>query len=89
MGGKWTTYRKMGEDVVNLLAAKEKEKGRELPKSQTKGLPLLGSASENLKYLMMKEKGHVGVQLYHSFGWLAGEVAKGDIRPIYGSTSMA
>ena len=22
MGGKWTTYRRMGEDVVDLLAAK-------------------------------------------------------------------
>jgi|JI9StandDraft_1071089.scaffolds.fasta_scaffold773420_1 glycerol-3-phosphate dehydrogenase len=89
MGGKWTTYRKMGQDVVDLLAVKEKEQGKEIPKTQTKGLPLLGSAPETLRTLMVKEKGHVGAQLYHTFGWLAEEVSKGELKPVYGSTSMA
>jgi glycerol-3-phosphate dehydrogenase len=40
-----TTYRKMGEELVDVIVGKEKEAGREYPGSQTKGLPLLGSAS--------------------------------------------
>ena len=45
MGGKWTTYRSMGEDLVNKICEEEKKRGVERPNSQTKGLPLLGSAS--------------------------------------------
>ena len=44
MGGKWTIYRKMGEDIVNIICKKEEEKGRKFPKSQTPGLKLLGHA---------------------------------------------
>jgi glycerol-3-phosphate dehydrogenase len=28
MGGKWTIYRKMGEDLVDVICQKEKEKGK-------------------------------------------------------------
>lgn len=54
MGGKWTIYRKMGEDLVNHIAAKEQEKGKTIPKCQTKGLKLLGSAPESLKHRLLK-----------------------------------
>ena len=49
MGGKWTIYRKMGEDLVNIICQKEKEKGKELPASPTAGLKLLGSAPLSLR----------------------------------------
>ena len=68
MGGKWTTYRSMGEDLVNKICAEEKEKGRIYPDSLTKGLPLLGSALEGYKIQLLKEKGDLGVQLYNAFG---------------------
>ena len=71
MGGKWTIYRKMGEDLVDLICSKEKEQGKEWPKSQTAGLKLLGSCSRKLKDEMLKESGDIGVQLYHTFGGLA------------------
>jgi len=38
-GGKWTTYRKMGEDLVNYL---DRTRGLGLPASRTKELVLLG-----------------------------------------------
>lgn len=31
MGGKWTTYRRMGEEVVNKICEEEKAKGKEYP----------------------------------------------------------
>lgn len=46
MGGKWTIYRKMGEDMVDKICAEEKQKeGKIYPISQTRGLPLMGSIS--------------------------------------------
>jgi glycerol-3-phosphate dehydrogenase len=44
MGGKWTTYRRMGEDLVDLIARREEDQGLRLPGSRTAGLKLLGSA---------------------------------------------
>lgn len=79
MGGKWTIYRRMGEDLVNLIAKKEEQKGRKLPTCQTLGLSLLGSAPESLKQELYKKKGDIGVQLYNSFGWLANDVIKGNL----------
>lgn len=79
MGGKWTIYRRMGEDLVNAIAKKEDEKGRKLPPSQTLGLSLLGSAPESVKEVLYKEKADIGVQLYRNFGWLANEVVKGNL----------
>jgi glycerol-3-phosphate dehydrogenase len=49
MGGKWTTYRHMGEDLVNQICQDEKAKGKNYPDSLTKGLPLIGSALESYK----------------------------------------
>lgn len=49
MGGKWTVYRRMGQDVVDLLARKELERGRKLPESKTPHLTLLGSAPESVR----------------------------------------
>jgi glycerol-3-phosphate dehydrogenase len=54
MGGKWTTYRKMGEELVDKICEKEKEKGKDYGVSQTRGLPLIGSTSENLKEKLFK-----------------------------------
>ena len=79
MGGKWTIYRRMGEDLLNIIAKKEEQQGRKLPPCQTFGLPLLGSAPESVKLELYKKKGDVGVQLYNSFGWLANEVVKGNL----------
>lgn len=41
LGGKWTTYRKMGEDMINLI---EKEKSWPHKKSVTAELPIHGHA---------------------------------------------
>ena len=79
----------MGEDLVNRITQKEKEKGRNLPESQTAGLKLLGSAPSSLKSELLKEKGDIGVQLYHSFGWMAKEIAKSQTKRVYGSTTLA
>lgn len=68
MGGKWTTYRHMGEDLVDKIAQEESAKGRECAPSQTKGLPLLGSALPSYRDSLLKEKGDVGVQLFNAFG---------------------
>jgi glycerol-3-phosphate dehydrogenase len=38
---------------------------------------------------LLKAKGDVGVQLYHTFGWLASDVAKGNLQRVYGSTTIA
>lgn len=54
MGGKWTTYRKMGEELVDRICEKEKEKGKDYGVSQTRGLPLVGSASDALKEKLFK-----------------------------------
>ena len=89
MGGKWTIYRKMGEDLVNIICQKEKEKGKQLPTSPTAGLKLLGSAPLSLRQALVKEKGDIGGQLYHAFGWMSKEVVKGDLTRVYGSTTMA
>ena len=35
MGGKWTTYRKMGEDLVEEIVQEEKAKGYQYPSSMT------------------------------------------------------
>lgn len=77
LGGKWTIYRRMGQDVVDLIAKKEEEAGKKIPPSQTLGLSLLGSAPQALKEAMFKTKGDIGVQLYNTFGWLGQEVLKG------------
>ena len=43
LGGKLTIYRRMGQDVVDIIAKKEEEAGRKIPPSQTLGFSLLGS----------------------------------------------
>ena len=35
MGGKWTTYRKMGQDVVDLIAEEERKNGTNIRSSMT------------------------------------------------------
>ena len=35
MGGKWTTYRKMGQDVVDLIAEEERKNGTSIRSSMT------------------------------------------------------
>lgn len=72
-----------------MIREKERKKGREVGESQTKGLALLGSASESTRSKMLKQKGDIGVELYHSFGWLAKDAIKGDLTRVYGSTTIA
>ena len=45
MGGKWTTYRKMGQDLVDEIAMEEKAHGRSIENSVTEELALLGCCS--------------------------------------------
>jgi glycerol-3-phosphate dehydrogenase len=48
MGGKWTTYRKMGEDLVNEISKEsEKKDGKKFNESKSWGLRLVGSCSEH------------------------------------------
>lgn len=79
----------MGEELVDIIVKKEKEQGKDYPESQTKGLPLLGSASEAVKSSLIKEAGDIGAQLYRSFGSEANRIKKGNISRLYGSTTVA
>ena len=69
IGGKWTTYRLMGEDLVDRICEEEKAKGNIYPPSQTKNLPLFGyCASEALYHKLLNEKDDIGAHLYLTFG---------------------
>ena len=69
MGGKWTTYRLMGEDLVDQICEEEKAKGNTYPPSQTKKLPLFGYCrSSALYHKLLKEKDDIGAHLYQTFG---------------------
>ncbi len=68
IGGKWTIYRKMGEDVINQIADEEKLKGKQYPSSLTKNLPLVGSCSVYTKNELIDTLGIMGEYLYKTYG---------------------
>lgn len=48
MGGKWTTFRRMGEETVDAIAKDEEQKGNKIGPSKSKDVRLIGSSPSSL-----------------------------------------
>lgn len=89
IGGKWTIYRKMGEDVINEIVKEEKLKGKEYPPTPTKRLPLVGSSSVFTKNELVDTLGIMGEYLYKTYGSRANMIVEGDLTQLIGPMTMS
>jgi glycerol-3-phosphate dehydrogenase len=80
MGGKWTTYRRMAQDLVDDIA-KDAKKRYEIPfiETRTKNLPLIGAhySDKQRKDLHEDVWAPLVDHLFSNYGGLATEILKG------------